>query len=185
MKKGEKRRWQLLSVALDEFIAKGFYGTSTREIAKKAKISSGLLFHYFENKEAIYEELVKIGTEKMKIDVQTALMAPREYLEHMLKSTFELLDTNTFFAKMFVFIDDAQYVVVENKEIRKMLDENDICTQWVPVIEEGQRRGEFRDGNPHALCVALFGALQGIAQEKVRVPETPMPEVMWIMDIIK
>ncbi|MBD5487285.1 MAG: TetR/AcrR family transcriptional regulator [Lachnospiraceae bacterium] len=39
MQKGNERRKQLLSVALDEFITKGFYGTSTRSICRKAGIS--------------------------------------------------------------------------------------------------------------------------------------------------
>lgn len=40
---------------------KGYYGTSTREIAKRAGAGSGLLFHYFSNKDCIYLELVKAG----------------------------------------------------------------------------------------------------------------------------
>ena len=46
MDKGDKRKKQLLQVALDVFIEKGYYGTSTREIARRAGVSSGLLFHY-------------------------------------------------------------------------------------------------------------------------------------------
>ncbi len=61
MDKGDERKKQLLQVALDVFIEKGYYGTSTREIARRAGVSSGLLFHYFNNKESIYLELVKIG----------------------------------------------------------------------------------------------------------------------------
>ena len=34
------------------------------------------------------------------------------------------------------------------------------------------------------VCVAFLGAIQGIAQEKVRVEETPLPEKEWIMDIL-
>lgn len=64
MEKGKERLKQLLTVALDEFITKGFYGTSTREICRRAGISSVLLFHYFPNKESIYLELIKTGVEK-------------------------------------------------------------------------------------------------------------------------
>jgi hypothetical protein len=30
--------------------------------------------------------------------------------------------------------------------------------------------------------VAFFGAIQDIAQEKVRIPDTPMPKVEWLVD---
>lgn len=53
-----------------------------------------------------------------------------------------------------------------------------------PVIFEGQRRGEFRERNPHSLCITIFEAMQGIAQEKVRIPNTPLPKIDWLMDMI-
>lgn len=35
------------------------------------------------------------------------------------------------------------------------------------------------------MCIALFGAIQGIAQEKVRRPQTPLPDVSWLMKLIE
>ena len=184
MGKGDKRKKQLLQVALDVFMEKGYYGTSTREIARRAGVSSGLLFHYFSNKESIYLELIKIGVEEMKIDTETAMEAPCEYLFQTIKNVFEQLESNPSFGKMFVFMDNVQYTAVNDKEIELFLKSIDICRQWIPVIEEGQRRGEFREGNPHSLCVAVLGAVQGIAQEKVRIPDTPLPKTDWLMDMI-
>lgn len=184
MNKGDERKKQLLRVALDVFIEKGYYGTSTREIARRADVSSGLLFHYFSNKDSIYLELVKIGVEEMKIDTKIAMNAPCEYLFQTIKNTFEQLEINPSFRKMFVFMDKVQYAAVNEKEIELLLESADICRQWNPIILEGQRRGEFREGNPHSLCVAVFGAIQGIAQEKVRIPDTPLPKIDWLMDMI-
>lgn len=184
MDKGDERKKQLLRVALDVFIEKGYYGTSTREIARRAGVSSGLSFHYFSNKESIYLELVNIGVEEMKINMEIAMNAPCEYLFQTIKNTFEQLESNPFFGKMFVFMDNVQHTTVNDKEIELLLESADICKQWIPIILEGQRRGEFRDGNPHSLCVAVFGAIQGIAQEKVRNPNTPLPKIDWLMDMI-
>ena len=184
MDKGDERKKQLLQVALDVFIEKGYYGTSTREIARRAGVSSGLLFHYFNNTESLYLELVKIGVEEMKIDTEIAMEAPYEYLFQAIKNVFEQLESNPSFGKMFVFMDNVQYTTVDDKEIELLLNSIDICSQWIPVILEGQRRGEFRAGNSHSLCVAVFGAIQGIAQEKVRIPDTPLPKIDWLMDMI-
>ena len=184
MDKGDERKKQLLQVALDVFIEKGYYGTSTREIARRAGVSSGLLFHYFSNKDSIYLELVRIGVEEMKINTEIAMEAPREYLFETVKNIFEQLEHNPSFGKMFVFMDNVQYTTVDDQEIELLLKSTDICRQWIPVILEGQRRGEFRGGNPHALCVVVFGAIQGIAQEKVRIPSTPLPKTDWLMDMI-
>lgn len=88
MKKGNERKKQLLVIALNEFIAKGFYGTSTREICRKIGISSGLLFHYFPNKESIYLELIKIGTENMQMNCTVAMKEPKEFLFQTLCTIF-------------------------------------------------------------------------------------------------
>ncbi len=184
MDKGDERKKQLLQVALDVFIEKGYYGTSTREIARRAGVSSGLLFHYFSNKDSIYLELVKIGVEEMKIDTEIAMGAPYEYLFQTIKKVFEQIESNPSFGKMFVFMDNVQHTVVNEKDITSLLESADICKQWIPIILEGQQRGEFREGNPHSLCVAVFGAIQGIAQEKVRIPSTPLPKTDWLMDVI-
>ena len=184
MDKGDERKKQLLQVALDVFIEKGYYGTSTREIARRAGVSSGLLFHSFNNNESIYLELVKIGARDMKIDTEIAMEAPCGYLFQTIKNIFEQLESNPSFGKMFVFMDNVQYTTVNDKEIELLLKSIDICRQWIPVISEGQRRGGFRAGNSHSLCAAIFGAIQGIAQEKVRTPGTPLPKIEWIMDMI-
>ena len=65
--KKEFRRMQIIQTALELFVQQGYYGTKTSQIYIKAKISEGLLFHYFPSKEALLEELVKIGVEGMRM----------------------------------------------------------------------------------------------------------------------
>jgi AcrR family transcriptional regulator len=54
----EKRRGQLLSAARKLFVKKGFRGTTTDEIARKAKLTKGALYHHFKSKEDILFALV-------------------------------------------------------------------------------------------------------------------------------
>ena len=51
----EARRQEILYVALDLFVKKGYAATKITDIAEKASMSVGLLFHYFESKEKLYE----------------------------------------------------------------------------------------------------------------------------------
>lgn len=57
MKKDE-RRSQLIEVAAELFAEKGFYGTTTKEIAAGAGITEALIFRHFENKEALYHAVI-------------------------------------------------------------------------------------------------------------------------------
>jgi len=52
------RKTQILLVALDLFGNKGYQNTSISDIAKKAKLSKGLLYNYFESKETLLNEVV-------------------------------------------------------------------------------------------------------------------------------
>ena len=46
--------------ALELFAAKGFNGTTTREIAKTAGISEALVFKYFPTKRALYAAILSL-----------------------------------------------------------------------------------------------------------------------------
>lgn len=50
---------QIKKTALQLFSEKGYFKTTTNEIAKNAGLSIGTLYSYYKNKEDIYEELVK------------------------------------------------------------------------------------------------------------------------------
>ncbi len=55
---GTKRR-QILDGARAVFLADGFDAASMNEIARRAGVSKGTLYVYFESKEALFEELVR------------------------------------------------------------------------------------------------------------------------------
>lgn len=54
----EERRAQIVEVAAMLFAQKGFKGTTTREIAKKAGISEAVIFRHFPKKEALYSAII-------------------------------------------------------------------------------------------------------------------------------
>lgn len=54
---GEERRAQIIDAALDIFAEKGFNGTRTKEIAKRAGISETLIFQHFKNKQELYHAI--------------------------------------------------------------------------------------------------------------------------------
>ena len=59
----ERRRQEILGEALRLFVRKGYAATKVSDIAEAVGMSTGLMFHYFDSKEKLYEELVKLGVE--------------------------------------------------------------------------------------------------------------------------
>ena len=49
----------------------------------------------------------------------------------------------------------------------------------------GQREGTVRAGDPTALSIAFWAAIQGIAEELAVYPDMPCPEPEWIVDIVR
>ena len=57
-KKSEKSRAAILEAALDLFSRQGYRGTSIREIAQSAGVSTGNVYHHFPDKETIFQTVL-------------------------------------------------------------------------------------------------------------------------------
>ena len=64
MKKGEKRKQQLLKIAYDMFLTKGYENTPVDEIIEKAQIAKGTYYYYFQSKEQMLEEVIDMMIDK-------------------------------------------------------------------------------------------------------------------------
>ena len=59
MKKNERKQ-ELLKIAYNMFLTKGYDNTSIDDIINEAKIAKGTYYYYFENKEATLEEVINM-----------------------------------------------------------------------------------------------------------------------------
>lgn len=180
----ETRKKQILIVALDLFINKGLAGTKVSDIAKAAGMSVGLLFHYFESKEALYMELVNRGCEVSKNQVNNYSENPIKFFEDTAKNILSEIQNNCFIAKMFVFMAQASNNDLLSEEMRDHLKWDNI-TSTEKIIRAGQVNGTIRDGEPMALAVAFWSAIQGICQTVLIDDKMPYPDYRWVVDIVK
>lgn len=58
-RRSAERPGEILDAALDLFVEKGFSATRLDDIAKRAGVSKGSLYRYFDNKEAIFKASVR------------------------------------------------------------------------------------------------------------------------------
>lgn len=77
----EKNRLKIERAALHLFTRRGFHGTTVREIAKKAGVSMGKLYIYYDTKEDIFIDLVHHLGRKMEGIRQKELMPLMESLD--------------------------------------------------------------------------------------------------------
>lgn len=69
MKKGEKRKLELLQIAYKMFISKGYENTSVDDIIREAGIAKGTYYYYFASKEQTLEEVISMMIDK---EIETA-----------------------------------------------------------------------------------------------------------------
>lgn len=186
-KQKQQRREQILDVALDMFICKGFHGTSTREISKKAGISSGLMFHYFDSKEALYLALLKkaVSGVNMVEQLGSLPMSPLQVFEKIAAFTLESFAAHPSSVKMFILVKQAMVGDYLNEEMRAVFHNMNLIERMVPLIEAGQMQDEIRDGNALSLALCFFSGLQGVAEMLACYPHLPMPSAKWIVACLK
>ena len=181
----EKRRWEILSAALDLFIRKGYAATRIQDIAGAVGMSVGLLFHYFKSKEELYEELIKIGISGPHDFAGGNDEEPLDFFRSTAKEIFHLFKTQPFVAKMFILMSPAANNEALPESVRKLLVEHNGIAPSVKVIRKGQKNGTIRKGNPFALSVAFWGAVSGIAELIAIYPDFPVPDSDWLVSILR
>ncbi len=82
MKKGEKRKQELLKIGYDMFLTQGYENTSVDEIIEKAQIAKGTYYYHFETKEQMLEEVIDMmidsEAEMAKQIIQTDIPVPQK-----------------------------------------------------------------------------------------------------------
>ena len=69
MKKGEKRKQELLKIAYGMFLSQGYENTSVDSIIEAAGIAKGTYYYYFESKDQMLEAVIEMMIEN---EVETA-----------------------------------------------------------------------------------------------------------------
>lgn len=181
----EKRREDILKAALHLFVRKGYAATKVSDIAEAVGMSTGLMFHYFESKEKLYEELVRIGTEGPMGMVDNVDCEAIAFFEGAAAGILGYLKAEPFMADMFVLMGNALLSDAAPEGVKKMLAGFNVNEPTAEIIRRGQREGTIRDGDPVALSIAFWAAIQGIAEELALHPDMPCPESAWIVDIVR
>lgn len=139
------RRDQLLAIAGRLFAEKGFRNTTVRDIADAAGILSGSLYHHFDSKESMVDELLNSFQDELfgKYDEILASRADaRTKLERAVRVSFEAIAEHPH--EVAIFQNDADHLIGFER-FGYLADRNVQSRQvWVTLLEEGVRTGVLR-----------------------------------------
>ncbi|MEE2031497.1 TetR/AcrR family transcriptional regulator [Rhodococcus chondri] len=139
------RRAELLGIAAELFASRGVRATTVRDIADAAGILSGSLYHHFDSKESMVDEILHGFLDDL-FDRYRKIVASgldsRATLEALVTASYESIDRSH--AAVAIYQDEAKhldgsgrfsYIGELNIEFRQL---------WVGVIERGVGDGSFR-----------------------------------------
>ncbi len=140
-----RRRADMVSIAGELFAQKGYRATTVREIADAAGILSGSLYHHFDSKESIGDEILSGFINEVLANYHGALEAapdPKAALEQIVRSTSRTLPQHRAALTMLQndwhhFAGQARFAYLPKalREIERI---------WIEQLELGKQAGLFR-----------------------------------------
>lgn len=180
----EERRKAILMTALHLFVNRGYYDTKIADIAAAVPMSIGLMFHYFESKEELLLELVKMGAAATKFADKMPDISPDVYFTEFLKRLFAFSKSEPWVFNMFILMGQARRVGMP-EEARKIALSVNTIEESAKMIQKGQEKGVFRQGDSKLLSMCFWATVQGIMEEMAMYEGMEAPDVEWIMAILK
>ena len=160
-----ERRAQILRAARTLFVSRGYLSTRVEDVARRAQLSKGAVYHYFPSKRAIFDALVEAEQAQTVRFLDEAARDPRPAHERLVVLGRQYLD---YFAglksppRFFLLMSE---MAIRDDELREKVAaiHRRFVDQLAAIIEEGQRDGVFRRIDPHAVAAMLKAFVDGLS----------------------
>ncbi len=140
------RREELLSIAAGLFAERGFRNTTVRDIADAAGILSGSLYHHFDSKESMVDEILSTFQDELFGRYDEILRSDadaRTRLERAVEVSFEAIDKHR--SEVAIFQNDAAYLGTFDRFgylARRNAESREV---WLTLLHDGVTSGALRD----------------------------------------
>ena len=187
----DERREQILQAALKVFAVKGLAATKISDIATAAGLSHGLIYHYFDSKDEIFTELVMLAFRVSNNTIIDAVNLADQSPGERFRAMAEAILAHAYQGMgpyYFLIVNQAFTSEAVPAEVKKMTaaQQSFYSDYLIPLIVEGQEKGEIAPGDPLELAVAFMSVFQGIAINKVQSGGClPIPAAEIVLRILK
>ena len=161
----EDRREQIIDAAMRVFAQKGFVRATNKDVAREAGITAGLIYHYFESKEALLMAVIE-GRSPLKVlstlPTNAFAMLPEQFFPLVIQQILRVVETENFIALIRVALPEL------------LNNEQSYLAQVAPMalqrglnflgeyLEVQMQAGTLRRADTVINTQILFGSLVGI-----------------------
>jgi TetR/AcrR family transcriptional regulator, repressor of fatR-cypB operon len=157
---GPERREAILDAALHSFVDRGFHGTAMPEIAKRAGIAAGTIYHYFASKEELVNALFRTWKAEIARRVFTAFPQGAPTREQFAVMWREMV--------AFALAHPAAFAFLELHNHSSYLDAESVAADRSlkvfagAAVQQAQKDGIIKPIDAALLMELVFGAFIGI-----------------------
>ncbi|MCW2780864.1 MAG: kstR2 3 [Marmoricola sp.] len=139
------RRDELLAIAAELFAERGFKNTTVRDIADAAGILSGSLYHHFDSKESMVDEILSTFQAALFASYEEVLVSDsdaRAKVERMVRLSFEAIDQHH--SAVAIFQNDAGYLSAYPRFGYLRDRSTQFREVWMTLLSQGVKEGVLR-----------------------------------------
>ena len=139
------RRGELLGIAGALFAERGFKNTTVRDIADAAGILSGSLYHHFDSKESMVDELLstfQTALFKTYDEITGSDLDARAKVDAVVRASFEAIHDHH--DEVAIFQGDATYLMSFERFAYLREHNERFRAMWLDLLSEGMRSGSLR-----------------------------------------
>jgi AcrR family transcriptional regulator len=170
----EDRREHIVQAAMRVFARKGFMRATNKDIATEAGITPGLIYHYFNSKEALLEAVIGSYSPIQVIRENPAQMLsqpPETFLRFIVKQMLMMAESETFLQLIRVFLPE----VIHNPNLSPagLTTLQEVTHFLESYLAAKMERGELRQADPALTAHVLYGTIMGLVlrRQVMRDPE--------------
>ncbi len=152
-----------MDAALRVFAQKGFARSTNRDIAREAGITTGLIYHYFDSKEALLKAIIEVRSPLQMVrslSPQMLAMPPEALLRLLVGQMLNIIEQERFVQLIRVFLPEATY----SPEVSSLgLSSIQEATQLLEgYLKAKMESGELRHENAGLAAQVIMGSVMSL-----------------------
>lgn len=180
----EKRRADILTAASSVFAARGFHATTIKDVARAADVSYGLVYRYFESKEALFHALMDEHSQALRRHIDGAVaerlaagtrMDETEVLRVSVRATFEFFEADRDVARL-LFRDAL--ALGEGVDRHLAATYESFIADIERAVVAAQASGHVIDAPPRLLAVSIAAQVSQLALRRLSTDDGVPAEVV-------
>jgi len=166
--RSKKTKEKILETALELFCSKGYYNTTTNEIAKVADVSIGSLYSYFKDKDTIFLEILSdyhktFSSVYDDIDHNMEIFKsdPKAWLRHLFKYMIKAHETSIELNK------EMNILCYTKPEVAKIREKNQEKNREITLEYFNLFKKEMKVKDIEAASIVVFNLIDSVVDQIV------------------